>query len=85
MTDVQHNHRITAEHLARRAVVYLRQSSRQQVQQNVESQRLQRGLAERARDLGWREVEILDIDLGASASIGSADRQASTAWWLRWR
>jgi hypothetical protein len=38
---------ITPDHLARKAVVYLRQSSLQQVKQNLESQRLQYALADK--------------------------------------
>jgi len=75
MTELLHNPKIKPEHLARKAIVYLRQSSDKQVRQNKESQRLQYGLAERMRALGWREVEIIDDDLGASAAIGSARRE----------
>ena len=56
--------RITPEHCSRRAVVYVRQSSPEQVRRNVESRRWQSGMAERARQLGWREVQIIDEDLG---------------------
>jgi hypothetical protein len=45
------------EHLARKAIVYLRQSSEKQVRQNKESQRLQYDVAERVRSLGWKAVE----------------------------
>ena len=54
--------KITARHLERRAVVYVRQSSERQVRENTESQRLQYSLAERARDLGWRQVETIDAE-----------------------
>ncbi|EQD34724.1 insertion sequence ATP-binding protein [mine drainage metagenome] len=60
--------KITAEHLARRACVYLRQSTPGQVKNNLESQRLQYALVERARQLGWQEVEVIDEDLGISGS-----------------
>ena len=66
--------KITVAHLARKAIVYLRQSSGKQVRQNQESQRLQYALVERARDLGWKQVEVVDSDLGASASVGAAQR-----------
>ena len=69
-TTAAANPKITPEHLARRAVVYLRQSSPHQVKVNLESQRLQYALADHARALGWREVEIIDSDLGWSASLG---------------
>lgn len=66
--------KIETEHLARRAIVYLRQSTQRQVVQNTESQRLQYALADRARELGWQEVEVIDADLGCSASVGAATR-----------
>jgi hypothetical protein len=74
MTIAAANPKITPERLARRAVVYLRQSSPHQVKVNLESQRLQYALADHARSLGWREVEIIDSDLGWSASLGAAPR-----------
>lgn len=58
--------RITPEHLARDAVVYVRQSSAFQVAHNLESQRRQYGLADRAKQLGWAGVEVIDDDLGRS-------------------
>jgi excisionase family DNA binding protein len=60
--------KITAEHLSRRACVYVRQSTPDQVQNNLESQRRQYALVERARQLGWEHVEIIDDDLGRSGS-----------------
>ena len=60
--------KITAEHLARRACVYVRQSTPDQVQNNLESQRRQYALVERARQLGWQHVEVIDDDLGRSGS-----------------
>ncbi|WP_271612418.1 recombinase family protein [Bradyrhizobium sp. CCBAU 21362] len=58
--------KITHEHLARQAVVYIRQSTADQVINNRESQRRQYGLADRARQLGWSEVVVIDDDLGRS-------------------
>ena len=75
MTELLCNPKIKAEHLARKAIVYLRQSSEKQVRQNKESQRLQFDLAERMRMLGWREVEIISSDLGSSAGVGAARRE----------
>src|ERR1700741_232062 len=69
------NPKIKPEHLARKAIVYLRQSSDKQVRQNKESQRLQYDVAERMRALGWKEVEIINSDLGSSAAIASARRE----------
>lgn len=60
--------KITAEHLSRRACVYVRQSTPDQVQNNLESQRRQYALVDRARQLGWEHVEIIDDDLGRSGS-----------------
>ncbi len=75
MTNLAHSHKITPVHLARKAVVYLRQSSEKQVRQNTESQRLQYALAQRAHELGWQQVEIIDTDLGRSAAIGAGERE----------
>lgn len=58
-------------HVARTAMVYLRQSSLAQVKHNVESQRLQYALAQRAKDLGFQRIEVIDCDLGVSAAVGS--------------
>jgi DNA invertase Pin-like site-specific DNA recombinase len=59
--------------LQRKAVVYVRQSTPQQVQANLESQRRQYELVEVARRRGFANVEIIDDDLGRSAS-GTAER-----------
>ncbi len=75
MLEIQCNPKIKAEHLARKAIVYLRQFSNKQVRQNKESQRLQYDVAERIRALGWKEVEIINSDLGSSAAIASARRE----------
>ena len=58
--------KITAEHLARSAIVYIRQSTADQLLHNQESQRRQYGLADRARQLGWVSIEVIDDDLGRS-------------------
>ena len=58
--------KITPDHLARSAIVYIRQSTADQVSHNLESKRRQYGLAERARQLGWQEIEVIDDDLGRS-------------------
>ncbi|MDK4716826.1 recombinase family protein [Rhizobium sp. CNPSo 4039] len=54
--------------LKRKAVVYVRQSSQAQVQHNLESQRRQYELVDEARRRGFRDVEVIDDDLGRSAS-----------------
>jgi DNA invertase Pin-like site-specific DNA recombinase len=75
MTEVLYNPKIKPEHLARKAIVYLRQSSDRQVRQNKESQLLQYAVAERVRALGWQQVEIINSDLGSSAGLGAAQRE----------
>ena len=65
--------RITAEHLSREAWVYVRQSTPDQVRHNRESRGRQYGLEGRARELGWREVVVVDDDLGQS---GGGTRRA---------
>jgi len=62
------NAKITAERLARRAVVYIRQSSPGQVLHNQESQRRQYALKDRARELGFQHIVTIDEDLGRSGS-----------------
>ena len=73
-TELLYSPKIKPEHLTRKAIVYLRQSSEKQVRYNLESQRLQYDVAERMRTLGWKEVEIINSDLGCSAGIASARR-----------
>jgi DNA invertase Pin-like site-specific DNA recombinase len=60
--------KITPEHLAREAFVYVRQSTPDQLANNPESRRRQYGLADRARALGWVDVTVIDDDLGRSGS-----------------
>ena len=60
--------KITSEHLARSAIVYVRQSTADQLANNHESRRRQYSLAERARFLGWSDVIVIDDDLGRSGS-----------------
>ena len=57
-------------HLKRLAVVYVRQSTLQQVERHQESTRLQYALAERAVELGWApdQVLVIDDDLGCSGA-----------------
>jgi DNA invertase Pin-like site-specific DNA recombinase len=60
--------KLTAERLRRRAIVYVRQSSPGQVVHNQESQRRQYALADRARELGFADILVIDDDLGRSGS-----------------
>lgn len=61
---------ITLRHTARRAAIYVRQSTLQQVSENLESQRRQYALADRAAELGWPRgaIVVIDDDLGRSGS-----------------
>jgi DNA invertase Pin-like site-specific DNA recombinase len=54
--------------LKRKTVVYVRQSTQAQVQTNLESQRRQYDLVDVARQRGFRDIEVIDDDLGRSAS-----------------
>ena len=54
--------------LRRKAVVYVRQSTQSQVQQNLEGQRRQYDLVQEARRRGFIDIEVIDEDLGRSAS-----------------
>jgi len=60
--------KITPDHLTRGAYVYIRQSTADQLLHNHESRRRQYGLADRARQLGWSDVVVIDEDLGRSGS-----------------
>jgi DNA invertase Pin-like site-specific DNA recombinase len=61
---------VTAFHRGRQALIYIRQSSPHQVLNNLESQRLQYDLRQRACECGWdpQDVEIIDADLGKTGS-----------------
>jgi len=62
--------KVTRRHLERHAVVYIRQSTLRQVQQNTESTQRQYALREQAAALGWHadQIRILDEDLGKSGA-----------------
>ena len=74
-------HRIAKRHLERSALVYIRQSDSCQVRDHVESTRLQRGLRERAIELGWPMPTLVEDDLGITAS-GFSERPGFS-WMLR--
>jgi len=61
---------VTSDHLRRKAVTYIRQSSEEQVRENTGSADFQRGLKSVAQRYGWPEsqIEIIDEDLGRSGS-----------------
>jgi len=60
--------KLERQHLERQAIVYVRQSSPQQVQENRESTARQYALVDRALALGWRreQIEVIDEDQGVS-------------------
>jgi DNA invertase Pin-like site-specific DNA recombinase len=63
--------KIRSQHLERRAMLYVRQSSTYQVLHHEESRRLQYAMESQLRSLGWQEVEIIDEDLGRSAATAA--------------
>ena len=65
------NAEIRENHLSRIAYVYIRQSTQYQTEHNLESQRRQYQLVEKARALGFRDVRVIDEDLGLSGSSAS--------------
>src|ERR1700744_4340970 len=65
ISDKVHPH-----HLARKAILYVRQSSAHQVLHNRESSALQYAMRDRLTVLGWSEIETIDDDLGRSAAGG---------------
>jgi DNA invertase Pin-like site-specific DNA recombinase len=65
--------KVRSQHLERKAILYVRQSSPYQVLHNLESQKLQYAMEARLRQLGWGQIEVIDEDLGRSAA-GSVTR-----------
>ncbi len=65
--------KIQPQHLARKAMLYVRQSTPYQVTHNVESKKLQYAMQDRLRQLGWQDIEVIDEDLGRTA-IGTQTR-----------
>jgi DNA invertase Pin-like site-specific DNA recombinase len=61
---------VQSRHLDRKALIYVRQSSPNQVITNKESQRMQYALRERSVALGWheRDIQVIDTDLGRSGA-----------------
>ena len=62
------NDKLTTRHLGRKAIVYVRQSSQGQVQHNLESQRLQYSMKQKLQSYGWKDVVVIDEDLGLSGA-----------------
>ena len=67
--------KIKPQHLARKAIVYVRQSSAHQVHHNLESQRLQYAMQDRLQQLGWREIDVVDDDLGRNTRRSPANHR----------
>src|SRR5438270_5291390 len=65
--------KIRSEHLQRGAFIYVRQSTPYQVRNHLEGKERQYALAERAKQLGFSKVVVIDEDLGRSGS-GSQER-----------
>ena len=65
--------KIMPQHLERQAHVYVRQSSQRQVEEHLESQKLQYQLVQRAQRLGWtrEQIVVVDDDLGKSGASSS--------------
>jgi DNA invertase Pin-like site-specific DNA recombinase len=65
--------KVTREHLARAAYLYVRQSTLRQVQTNTESAERQYALRQRAVQLGWpvEQIVVIDTDQGQSGSSAS--------------
>lgn len=64
------NGKIMSHHLNRKAIIYIRQSTLQQVHRHQESTRLQYGLVDQAMHLGWprSSIDVIDEDLGCSGA-----------------
>src|SRR5437763_6937165 len=75
---IQTHSLITHDHWRRLAIVYVRQSSEQQVRDNVGSTELQRGLTAVARSYGWPDskIQTIDEDLGITGSSS----EGRTGW-----
>ena len=71
--DTTHDALLPAAVLQRQAVVFVRQSTPQQVQLNLRSQRRQYELVEVGRRRGFTNVEVIDDDLGRTA-CGAVER-----------
>ena len=78
--------KVTATHLSRPALLYVRQSTLKQVVRNTESALRQYDLRGRAIALGWAadQVTVIDIDQGRSGA-SSADREGLSTWSPRCR
>jgi len=76
MNATQLAQKVTAEHLARSAYLYVRQSTLRQVKDNTESAERQYALRQRAVQLGWPVEQIIVID----ADQGQSGASSTTRW-----
>src|SRR6056297_1198197 len=60
--------KVKSQHVSRKAILYVRQSSPYQVVNNTESKRLQYAMRQRLEEAGWTDIEVIDEDLGQSAA-----------------
>jgi DNA invertase Pin-like site-specific DNA recombinase len=67
------SNKVSAEHLRRQAILYIRQSTLRQVNENRESTARQYDLKRRAKALGWAndQIVVIDDDLGLSAATAT--------------
>ena len=74
--------KVTAAHLRRAAVVYVRQSTVAQLSRNRESTTRQYDLVARAVELGWPRsaVRVIDDDLGVSPAPAPPVGPGSPSW-----
>ncbi len=70
INQLDNSGKIKSQHLSRKAIIYIRQSTLQQVHRHQESTRLQYGLVDRAILLGWprSDIEVIDDDPGCSGA-----------------
>ena len=73
MNGGEMSEKIRGEHLQRGAYIYVRQSTPYQVRNHLEGKERQYALAERAKQLGFSKVVVIDEDLGRSGS-GAQER-----------
>ena len=80
--DESRSPKVKPWHLQRRAVVYVRQSSPQQVLDHRESTARQYALTERACELGWgrSQIAVIDEDQGAAVRPPRGGRDSSGCW-----
>ena len=72
--------KITPDHLARGAFIYIRQSTVDQLANNHESRLRQYGLADRARALGWTDVTVSSMTILVALVLASTVQASSGCW-----